>query len=290
MSLSQPRVIFGVHSVTAYNVNTGAPYGTARVVQGSTFKMTGDTIELKGGSNKYSWAVEDGDVTAELSFGLSEYSDWVFEVFGGKAPSVGTAEASGNVSTITDKKGTSVVAAAGILSVAATSGDEADLKMGKYVVKATAADAFKVYSMSNIDFGRGTAADFADDTLAIFTKTGATANEVIVIPEFGLTITMGASAPAMTIGDSATFEVRPINTYNRQVKLGGISDVFPEFGAFIYGQKRGTGAIFEVEVYRMKAIGLTLGAERKAFAQNEYTAKAYYDSVENALCRVREIE
>jgi hypothetical protein len=252
--------------------------------------MTGDTIELKGGSNKYSWAVEDGDVTAELSFGLSEYSDWVFEVFGGKTPTIGTAEASGNVSAITDKKGTSVVAAAGILSVAATAGDEADLKMGKYVVKATAADAFKVYAMSNIDFGRGTAADFADDALAIFTKTGATANEVILIPEFGLTITMGASAPAMTINDTATFEVRPINTYNRQVKLGGISDVFPEFGAFIYAQKRGTGAIFEVEVYRMKAIGLTLGAERKAFAQNEYTAKAYYDSVENALCRVREIE
>jgi hypothetical protein len=289
MSLSARRTVFGVHSVTAYNRTNGLPYGLALIVQSGQFSLEGDTIGLKGGSNKYDWALEDGDIEAELTFAVSEYPNWLFEVFGGKAPTQGAAEASGNVSTLVDKKGTSVVAAAGLLGTATVT-TAADLKTGKYVVKATAADAFKVYCLSNIDFGRGTDADFTDDTLEIFAKTGATANEVIAITGFGFSLTMGASAPAMVADDTAVFEVRAVNTVNRIVKIGGIADITPEFGAVIYAQKSGSGAIFEIEAYKMKAVGLGLGAERKTFSENEYAAKASYDSVEDAVCRIREVE
>lgn len=291
MPLSQPRVLFGVHSVTTLRRTDGTPYGTARVVQGSTFKLEGDTIELFGGSQRFAWAIEDGDISAELSFSVSEYPNWLFELFGGKAPTQGTAEPSGNVSTATNKLGTSVISATGIASVVVipTTG-AAQLKMGRYAIKATGAAAFKLYILSNIDFGRGNTVDFTDDTMEIASQTGLTSGQVINLADFGLRITMGASAPAMTVGDSAIFEVRPINTFNREVKVGGISDTFPEFGAIIYAQKSGTGAIFEVEAYRMKSIGISLGADRKAFAQNDYSAKASYDSVQNAVCRIREIE
>lgn len=292
MALNQPRTLFGVHSVTTYNRTTGIPYGTARVIQGSTFALEGDTIELFGGSQRFSWAIEDGDITAELSFSVSEYPNWLFELFGGKAPTQGTSEASGFVSTITDKKGTSVVAATtGIASVAAIpSTGAANLKFGKYAVKATAADAIKVYALSNVDFGRGTLGDFTDDTLEIASFTGITTGQTLDIVAFGLRLTAGSGTIGMTIGDTAEFEVRPVNTFNREVKIGGIADVFPEFGALIYAQKSGTGAVFEIEAYRMKAIGITLGAERKAFAQNDYTAKASYDSSKDAVCRIREVE
>jgi hypothetical protein len=291
MSLSQPRVLFGVHSVTCLRRNDGTPYGTARVISGSTFKLEGDTIELFGGSQRFAWAIEDGDINAELGFSVSEYPNWLFEIFGGKAPTQGTAEASGNVSSITNKFGSTVVSAAGIASVVVIpSTGAAQLKMGKYVIKATGAAAFKLYALSNIDFGRGNVVDFTDDTMEVASQTGLTSAQVINLADFGLRITMGASAPAMVTGDTAVFEVRPINTFNREVKVGGISDNFPEFGALIYAQKRGTGAIFEIEAYRMKSIGINLGAERKAFAANDYTAKASYDSVENAVCRIREVE
>lgn len=290
MPLSQPRTLFGVHSVTTLKRTDGMPYGTARVVQGSTFSLEGDTIELFGGSSRFAWAIEDGDINAELSFSVSEYPNWLFELFGGKAPTQGTAETTGNVSTVTDKKGGSVVGATGVLSVTAKAGSEADLKTGKYVIKATGAAAFKVYALSNVDFGRGASADFTDDSLEVFAKTGATSSEAIDVPNFGLTITMGGSAPAMVSGDTATFEVRAINTFNREVKIGGIADTFPEFGALIYAQKSGSGAVFEIEAYKMKSIGISLGAERKTFAQNDYNAKASYDSLENAVCRIREVE
>lgn len=291
MALSKPRTIFGVHSVTPYSRATRLPYGEAQVLQGSTFSLEGGLIELKGGSNRFTWQVEDGDIDATLAFTVSEYPNWLFELFGGKAPTVGSAEASGNVSAITDFKGTSVVAATGIASVGAIPSTGApNLKMGKYVVKATGADSFKVYCLSDIDFGRGTDGSFIDDSLEIFSQTGATTGSTYDITAFGLRITMGASVTAMNADDTATFEVRPVNTFNRIVKIGGIADSFPEFGCVIYAQKSGSGALFEIDAFKMKAIGLSLGAERKAFGQSEYSAKASYDQERDGICEIREVE
>ena len=291
MPLSKPRTIFGVHSVTPYSRTTRIPYGEAQVLQGSTFALEGNLIELKGGSNRFTWQVEDGDIDATLSFTVSEYPNWLMELFGGKAPTQGSPEASGNISAIADFFGTSVVAATGIASVTAIpSTGAANLKMGKYVVEATAADAFKVYCLSDADFGRGSDGSFLDDSLAIFVQTGATTGSTYDIAAFGLRITMGGSATAMVAGDTATFDVRPINSFNRSVKIGGIADSFPEFGCVIYAQKSGTGALFEIDAFKMKAIGLNLGAERKAFGQSEYSAKAAYDQVQNGICEIREVE
>lgn len=289
MALSKPRTLFGVHSVSPYSRTTGQPYGMARVVQGSTFALEGDTIKLFGGSLRFPWQVEDGDINASLNFSVSEYPNWLFQLFGGKAPTQGSAETSGNVSALTDLNGTSVVAAAGLLASITTS-TAADLKMGKYVVKATASDAVAIYCISDVDFGRGTDAEFSDDALVIDTWTGISTGATHVVPNFGITLTAGGSATNMTVGDTATFDVRPINTFNREVVIGGISDEFPEFGCVVYAQKSGSGAVFEIDAYKMKAIGLGLGSERKAFGQNEYTAEASYDSVKNGIMKIREIE
>jgi hypothetical protein len=253
--------------------------------------MEGDTISLLGGSNKFSWQIEDGDIDATLSFTVSEYPNWLFELFGGKAPTQGAAETSGNISAVVDYKGISVVAPAGIATVTAipTTG-AANLKFGKYTIEATATDAFKVYASSDADFGRGTDGSFVDDSLAIFSQTGATTGTTYDITAFGLRITMGASAPAMVAGDTAIFEVRPINTFNRSVRIGGIADTFPEFGCLIYAQKSGSGALFEIDAFKMKAIGMNLGADRKAFGQSEYSAKASYDQTLNGICDIREVE
>ena len=291
MPLSQPRTLFGVHSLTPYNRQTMIPYGQTLVLQGSTFALEGNLIELKGGSSRFTWAVEDGDIDASLNFTVSEYPNWLFELFGGKAPTQGTAEPSGNISAIADVFGTSVVAATGIATVTAIpSTGAANLKMGKYVVKATGAAAFKVYCLSDVDFGRGTDGTFVDDSLEIFSQTGATTGTTYDITAFGLRITMGASATAMVTDDTASFDVRPINTFNRSVRIGGIADNFPEFGCIIYAQKSGSGALFEIDAFKMKAIGLNLGAERKAFGQSEYSAKASYDTVKNGICDIREVE
>lgn len=291
MALSNPRTTFGIHSLTAFKRTDGMPYGAQlRVLQGSQLNIEGATEGLSGGSNKFFWAIEEGDSSVSFEFSVSEYPNWLFEVFGGKAPTQGSAEASGGVSTLTDKFGTSVVAATGLLGTV-TVATAANLKFGRYVVKATAADAFKVYALSDVDFGRGAALDFTNDDMEIASFTGLVGSGAThTITELGITFTTGASATAFVSGDTATFEIRPINTFNRSVKIGGISDTLPEFSAMLYLQKSALGAVFECEVYRAKGSGLGLGAERKAFGQNDYSALVAYDSVEDAICRIREVE
>jgi len=291
MSLSQPRAIFGVHSFTAYKRTDGMPYGPQlRVLQGSTFNLEGSNIELFGGSNKFSWAIEEGDTNASFEFSVSEYPNWLFEVFGGKAPTVGSAELSGNVSTPVNKQGTTVISAAGLLPTITVATAE-NLKFGKYVVRAMAADAFKVFVMSDVDFSRGAPLQITNDTMEVGSFTAvAGSGSTHTIAELGLTFTTGASPAAFITGDTATFEVRPVNTFNREVKIGGIADILPEFSAVLYLQKRASGSVFECEVYKLKGSGLSIGAERKAFGQNDYTALASYDSVENGICKIREVE
>lgn len=289
--LSQPRVTFGVHSLTAFKRADGVPYGPQmRVLQGSTFNLEGSNIELFGGSNRFAWAVEEGDTNASLEFSVSEYPNWLFEVFGGKAPTQGAAETAGNASAITNKSGTTIVAATGFLGTI-TVQEAANLKFGKYVIQATDTDDVKVYALSDVDFGRGAALDFVDDTMEIAEFTGIVGSgSTHDITALGIRFTTGASPFAATVGDTAVFEIRPINTVNRLVKIGGINDTLPEFSAVLYMQKRGTGAVFEAEVYKLKGSGLSLGAERKAFGQNDYSATASFDAVEDAICRIREVE
>jgi hypothetical protein len=289
MGLKQPKTIFGIHSMTPYNIDTKVPYGIARVLQGSTLSLEGEVVELFGGSSKFAWALEDGDfTTAEISFSMSEYPDWLFEIFGGKAPTTRTAETSGDVTDLEAAFGT-IIGAAGLLATITTT-DAANLKTGTYSVQATAADAFAVYAMTNVDFGRGDELDFSDESLKIAEFTGvAGEGSVHAIPELGISFTTGASAAAFTIGDSATFQIRAINQESRDVIIGGIADIFPEFGAFLYAQKSGSGQIFEIDAFKCKALGLGLGAERKQFGQNDYTAKLSYDASRNGILRIREV-
>ena len=288
--LTNPRSVFGVHSLTTFRRDDGTPYGPElRVIQGSTFSIATDLIGLKGGSSKFDWAVEDGDATAELSFGVSEYPNWLFEVFGGKAPTQGAAEAAGDVTDLVNKKGTSVIAATGFLA-AITVDDASELKFGRFVLKATGVDSAKLFALSDVDFSRGTKLEITDDTMEIANITGIGTGSTHAITNLGITFVAGASGGAMTDGDTTTFEIRPVNTFNRVVKLGGISDIFPEFGAVVYAQKRSTGSIFEINIYRLKNSGITLGAARKEWAANEYTATAMYDSDEDGVCTIIEVE
>ena len=291
MGLSQPKTIFGIHSMTPYDRESLKPYGTARVLQGSTLTLEGETVELFGGSNKFAWAIEDGDfTTAEIAFTMSEYPNWLFQLFGGKAPTQRSAEQEGDVSDLENKKGTSIVGAEGLLA-AVTVDTAANLKTGSYVIVADAADAFSVYAMSDVDFGRGAELDFIDDSLKIaeFTDVAGLGSTHAIVG-LGITLTTGASAADFTVGDSATFEVRAINQESRDVVIGGIADVFPEFGAFLYAQKSGSGQIFEIEAFKAKALGLGLGAERKQFGENDYTATLTYDASKNGILRIREVK
>ena len=93
----------------------------------------------------------------------------------------------------------------------------------------------------------------------------------------------------MTIGDTATFEVRPPNSKSMTVRIGSTQDEFPEFGAIVMAQKRGNQEMFEIDCFRCKGIGMPLGFEMAAFAEAEIKVKAFFDSEKNGVFDLRHV-
>lgn len=289
MSRSAPRSLFGVHAATPYSRTTGLPYGELRVMKGSSLSLSSELVELTGGSSKYPWAVEEGAITAELTLNVGQIEDFMIELFLGKAPTALTTEASGNVSTVANKKGTSIVNASnGLSTVVATSADETDLKFGKYALVATAATTADLYLLSSIDRGRGTNVDFLTDAMKIEAIVLTSATHVSAAT--GLTFTK-AGTPVFTVGDTATFEVRPVNSGGMTVRVGGVADqTFPEFGILIYAQKRGNQEMTELDIFRCKAAGMPLPFEMGAFAGFEVKVKCMYDETLDGLFDMRHVK
>lgn len=290
--LSDPRVIYGVHSFSPYKRTDGKFYGTAKVVKGTNLSLEGELVELVGGSQKYPFAVEEGAIKSEVSFKFSQYEDFLIELFLGKAPTSNSAEASGNVSTLTNKLGTSAQkATTGIASIAAKSGSEADLKFGKYVVVVASATTVDIYFSSDADISRGNAGAYQNDALKV-TATPLTvpSGTTVDVPNFGLQLTGGSGTIGMTTGDTATFEVRPINTGSMTVIVGGASDSFPEFGCILMAQKRGNQEMTEIDLFRCKGAGLPIGFDAKAFSEADVKVKIFYDSAKNGVFEIRTVK
>lgn len=290
MARKAPRSIFGVHGATPYNRTTGLPYGELRVAKSSSLSLQGELVEQMGGSSKYSWAAEEGAITAELTLNVGELPNFMFELFLGKAPTDGSAETSGNISTAANKNGTSVINGTnGIGSVFLLTGSAANLKFGKYVLKALSANTFNVYYLSGIDLGRGGDGSFLTDDLCVASALSvASANATL--PLFGLEFAK-AGTPAFVTGDTATFEVRPVNSGYSTVRVGGIvSQSFPEFGCLVYAQRRGNQQMLELDLFRCKGAGMPIPFEMGQFAGFEVKAKVLYDEALDGIFDKRFVE
>lgn len=292
MGLSQPRAVFGVHSVSPYNPLTGEFYGILKVLGGSSLSLTGELIKLMGGSQKYAWDIEEGNTTAELTLKIREYPDFLFELFLGKAPTaVNTPDTDGVVSTLTNKKGSSVVHADGIASVAAIpSTGAANLKFGRYLAKVASATTIDIYCASDIDFNRGTDETFEDDSLKVHAGATITQGGNTDIASLGLRFVGGAGTIGMTVGDTATFEVLPPFTKSMSVRVGGASDTFPAFGAVILGKQKNDGQMFEMDAFQCKASGMPIGFEANAYSETEIKAELFIDTTKNGIFDVRWIK
>ena len=292
MALSNPRILYGVHSVSPYSRTTGLPYGMLRVLAGSTFEMSGDQQTLFGGSFRFPWAVENGEINATLTINTKEYPDFLFTLFLGKAPTSIAADTSGDVSGLANVSGVSLFdASTGIATATIESGEEADLKFGKYIIKYVSATTVDVYLLSDVDANRGTDIAYVDDALKITASAlTITSSTAVSIPNTGVELTGGSGTIALVAGDTAEFMVLPIHTGGMEVSIGGSADEFLEFGAILMSSKRATGELFEIDVYRAVGNGLSLGADEKAFSESSITATAFYDSTKNAICKIRAID
>lgn len=286
--LTAPRNIYGVHSVTPYSRADGSYYGIIKVVESSSLSLSGKQNDLFGGSNKYAVASETGEINSEMSLKIAEMPDFAFYLFLGKLPTKTTAETGGAVTTAVNVKGTSMIAATGLLtpSVTASTG-AAQLKFGKYLLKAVSATAFDVYNATDIDLTRGTAEPYLDDTLVLAHVTGVATGATSAVANLGLDFVGGASATAFVVGDTCVFDVRPVNLKSSVVRVGAAADVFPEFGCVVMAQKRGSDELSELDIFRCKASGMPIGFDMFAWAKTDIKVKVLYDSAKDGVFDAR---
>lgn len=291
MGLSAPQTIFGIHSFTFFNRATKLPIGILKAVGKVEANLGGSFVDLNGGSSRFAWDSEPGLLNFEIKLQSKSFESFLYQpCLGGSAVTTG-AEATGNVTTLTNQKGTSVKSATtGIATATAKSGSEADLKDGLYVVKAVSATTVNVYCMSDVDFGQGTAETFVDDNLKITAAAlTITATTGVDVPGFGLTLTGGSGTIALVTGDTAYFYVRKENSGNDVITVGASPQVFTEFGCFWASQKKADGNVTDIYVPRAKAIGLPLNFSEMAWATADITIKGLYDSTDNCVFTQRNI-
>jgi len=292
MSLGNPKVMYGIHQFTPYDRVTGEPYGTIRILGGASISLSGELVELFGGSSPYSWDVQDGAITAEMSFKPKEIPNFLFHLLLGKAPTEILANA-GNVSALVNILNDSVFDAAdGIASVGVKAGSEEDLKFGKYLVKAVSATTVDVYAYTNVDFFRGTDKVYENDLLKITASPlSITKDTAVEVPDFGVELTGGSAVTmTMTTDDTADFEANPPSSKQMDVVIGEHGVCVPEFAAIIAAQKLSGGQMWLIDCPRIKALGMPLGMEEKAYSEPEITAKLMYDSTLNGIMKIRHIE
>lgn len=286
MSLPAPRVVFGIHEATFYNPTTKIPYGTVRVLGNGTFSMSGNTIELRGGSNRFPWSIQDGNIDAKLDMTLKEYPDFMMELFLGKKPTVVASSATGSVDNFIDGFGGSLKDAVnGISAIGVSTANKANLKFGKYVLKAVDSTHVNIYALTNVDFSNGAVVDFVDETLLVNSAPISCVAGAVVVADLGLELTV-IGTPAFIAGHTASFSVAPIHAGQSSAIVGGLSDIFPEFGCLLTTQQLGSGEMFTVDIFKAKAVGMNLGASEKAFSETPISAKAYYDSSKGGICEI----
>lgn len=276
MSLSSPFGIFGIHSFTPYSLLDGMPFGPqARVLGQLNVGNSIEEIPLNGGSSRDPWASELGARTSEISLSLREYPSWIWELFSGKAITATTAEAAGGVTTLLNVKGTSAKSATiGVASVSVKTASEADVKYGIYIVKVVSPTTVDVYAMTDVDFGQGAFLDFANDAQKITaTPLTITMGTAVAIPSFGLELTGGNGTIGMTVGDTAWFQARPINSGFSTVSVGTKDERFTSFGALVAAQRQSNGEMVLFNFYKLKGTGNPANMQEKAWSEYELTLR-----------------
>jgi len=276
MSLSNPIQSFGVSQATIEDRTTHDI--SPLVILGEVkSELSQELIDNYGGSNPFPWASAPGKADGSLSITVKQYDVNILKYF---APFIASAltentsgDAAGATVNLANVTGTSVFnATTGIASVAPTA--TLSPVFGDYILKAVSATTIDVYLDNQLD-----GVSYINDALKInatpitIPGTGGT----VTIPSTNITLTGGSGAVAMTIGDMARFNARPINSYNYEFLIAKTGSAFREFGIKIFAEKIGSGYRV-LHLPRVIANGVPINFPEKEWSTFDATLKILFDS------------
>ncbi len=292
--LSDPRILYGVHSISPYSRADKTPYGILKVIGNANLALTSAIDELYGGANKYAWAAENKTVSTALKCKVKAYPGFLFTLFLGATVTDTGVDAAGTVTAPVNAQGTSAFGAVGVASIAVKAAKKANVKFGSFVAKVLTSSTLGIFLLSDIDAtrgGTGNGVAFTDDTLLLALATVTiTATVGTDIDSLGLTLTGGAGPILMVVGDTFTFTTQPLSTKSSSIVVGRSTDTFPAFGALLLSQKRATGEMFEINAHNCVGGGLPIDFAENAFSQPELAMTCLYDSALDRVFTIRSVE
>lgn len=236
MAVNNPITSFGIYQATIQDLVTFEMFQML-ILDSAEPDFSQELIDLRGGGSAFPWASAPGEATGEIKMTVKQFDAGVLKYFSpwesGSITEDTDGEAAGNVGTISNVVGTSVVSAAGILSSGVVIPSTGVLKLGDYVLKAVDSNTLDIYVNTDVD-----GHTYLNDALkvgSVDVTSGGNADDTAS----GVRFTGGASATSFVTGDMATFSVRPINTYLLQHQIGRVGSAPREFALTIVGENIG---------------------------------------------------
>ena len=270
---------FGAKSFIPYARASYIPYGVFEVVQEVSLERSADKVKLTGGNAPGAYAAEYGQPENAITATLKEYPHFAFELLEGiTAVSSTSAEASRNVGAITNKNGATVMhATTGIASVAVKEAKKANLPLGRVVLTCLTATTVSVKVLGQ-PFGDVSSFETVGAQVeATVTITGTDAT--VDVDDIGITITGGSGTVGMTVGHTASFDCRPVNTDGYySVEVGNETFTGADFGAFVVWPKQSDGSILYADLYKLSAFGINWKAVSREYSEFSLEAEMLVDT------------
>lgn len=267
MAKDPKQLIFGIHGATLCDFHSFQPIGEELDVLGDlTLDVAADIESLYGGSHLWAVAGEVKTFACEGSLDIKEYPEELAEYLVAGAGTKTAASATGGVTTIANRLGTSVFSATtGIASVGLKSGEGAELKGGMYVVVAATASTVDVYAVSTANLKRGTDLTLTAGSMKIAAGLSIETDTAVEVTNTGVELTGGSGTIGMTAGDTAFYRVYPPHNGVETITMGQAESEPKRVALMLTAQNRTTGEMFDIFCPNALVLGLPLGLKEKAF-------------------------
>jgi len=289
MSAGNVSYNFGVKAAIFYNRDTFIPVGVFNVISSIELAREIEKLELTGGHNNGPYAVEAGQPVNTLSGTLMEFPNFAFTELDNATATITTGEdSSGDITTITNKIGTSIAdSATGIASVSAISGNASKLPLGKIIVVGTStATKVDIYLLGDTASGSIPVVD--ELSLLAAGVTVPSSGSSVQVAEYGLEITGGSGSVAFVENDTATFDTRPANTKTTVIAMGDQANI-KNLGMILVYPKNSQKEQKIIDFPCVAVGGTPFAANTREFAEFEFTGTPLYDKDRDSLYTITKI-
>lgn len=275
MAIEKVRDFFGIKYLIPYNITTKVPLVILRAIGEISYENSVDKVELVGGHADAAYDVEYGQPSPTLSGTVREYPSELFEIMETCTVTDYSAEASGSVGTMTNANGTSIVKNNGLTGVAV--GTAANLVFGQYVLVATGAQTLELRI-------NGLSDSFLDMQGLVVATISTTTTGSVAVAAAGITLTV-TGTPNYTVGDTAYFDVKPINTGSTKVVVG-TGTVPTNFGVRCVFPRKSDGVLHYIDVFNVSARGMSWKGVSREFSEFDINWTPVIRSSDNGVYEV----